>query len=132
MQSCLALGEGTCSELSTARTINRCPRGRGWDGSSRTRALGCGPHEGPVLPPCSHGQGSTNVSHMLSSKCQGYRPPFPIGPSDASGEDNSPLGLITECKELHLSLNFHSVVSVQTTILMLKTSHQKCLNNNSK
>ena len=48
---------------------------------------------------------------------------LPRGPSDASEEDNSPLGLITECKELHLSLNFHSVVSVQTTILMLRTSH---------
>ena len=44
---------------------------------------------------------------------------LPSGPSDASEEDNSPSGLITECKELHLSLNFHNVVSVQTTILIL-------------
>ena len=121
LQSCLALGEGTHSEPQTARTINWCPRGRGWDGSSRTRALGSGPHGGPCasfsfpwtrkhqcVPYCS--LPNARVTALL----------LPRGPSDAYGEDNSPLGLITECKELHLSLNFHSVVNIQTTILMLR------------
>lgn len=53
-QGCKAvrlLGRALAQNSVIARTINRCPRGRGWDGSSRTRALGCGPYEGPVLPP---------------------------------------------------------------------------------